>query len=59
MCRRTTCATCGRPTWAGCGAHVEQVLAPVPQAERCTCPPGDRKPEGLLARLLGRRRAGG
>lgn len=35
MCRRITCATCGKPTWAGCGAHVEQVLRDVPPAQRC------------------------
>jgi hypothetical protein len=37
MCRRVTCRTCGRPTWAGCGAHIEQVLGAVPKAERCQC----------------------
>ncbi|HBU01309.1 MAG TPA: hypothetical protein DEB20_01875 [Acidimicrobiaceae bacterium] len=37
MCRQTTCRKCGRPSWAGCGAHVEQVLGNVPKAERCQC----------------------
>ena len=37
MCRRVECARCGRPTYAGCGAHVEQVLRDVPVAERCRC----------------------
>lgn len=37
MCRRADCAKCGRPTYAGCGAHVEQVLADVPATERCRC----------------------
>lgn len=37
MCRAITCKKCGRPSWAGCGAHVEQVLGHVPQAERCQC----------------------
>jgi hypothetical protein len=37
MCRRVDCPKCGRPTYAGCGAHVEQVLANVPPAERCRC----------------------
>lgn len=37
MCRRINCTTCGRPTFAGCGAHVEQVLADVPPSERCRC----------------------
>jgi hypothetical protein len=37
MCRRVNCPTCGRPTWAGCGLHIEQALAGVPKAERCQC----------------------
>jgi hypothetical protein len=37
MCRRTTCKSCGKPNWAGCGAHVEQVLGDVPKSERCRC----------------------
>jgi hypothetical protein len=37
MCRRIDCSKCGRPTFAGCGAHVEQVLGNVPPAERCRC----------------------
>jgi len=35
MCRAATCRKCGRPTWKGCGAHVEQVLRGVPPADRC------------------------
>ncbi|MGD9700924.1 MAG: hypothetical protein AB7Q42_03120 [Acidimicrobiia bacterium] len=42
MCRRVTCRTCGQPTWAGCGAHVDQVLRNVPPAERCQCRTGQR-----------------
>lgn len=37
MCRRVNCTKCGRPTYAGCGAHVEQVLADVPTTDRCRC----------------------
>lgn len=37
MCRAITCNKCKRPTWAGCGAHVEQVLGHVAPAERCQC----------------------
>ena len=53
MCRRVTCRTCGKPTWAGCGQHVNQALAGVPTSERC---PGHPKAElgGWLGRLLGR-----
>ena len=37
MCQRVECPKCGRPTYAGCGLHVEQVLGNVPPAERCRC----------------------
>lgn len=37
MCRRVNCDQCKKPTYAGCGAHIEQVLAEVPKAERCRC----------------------
>lgn len=37
MCRRVSCSKCGKPTWAGCGAHIEQVLGNVPMAQRCNC----------------------
>jgi len=37
MCRRIDCRKCGRPTYAGCGMHVEQVLGNVPPAARCQC----------------------
>jgi hypothetical protein len=32
-----TCPDCSRPSWAGCGMHVEQVLGHVPHDERCRC----------------------
>ena len=37
MCRRVECSKCARPTYAGCGAHIEQVLGDVPPADRCHC----------------------
>jgi hypothetical protein len=37
MCRRAECPNCDRPTFAGCGNHVEQVLGDVPPSERCQC----------------------
>ena len=37
MCQRVQCKKCGKPTWAGCGKHVEQALAGVPKDERCAC----------------------
>jgi hypothetical protein len=37
MCRRVTCRDCGKPTFAGCGNHVEAVLGDVPPKDRCRC----------------------
>lgn len=57
MCRPATCKTCGKTTWAGCGQHVDQVMAGVPASHRC---PGHVQPttstngSGFLGRLFGR-----
>lgn len=56
MCRRVDCRKCGRPTYAGCGMHVEQVLGSVPPAERCRCreekaAASGNAPAGLRSRL--------
>jgi hypothetical protein len=37
MCRQVKCSSCGKATYAGCGMHVEQVLAGVPASQRCRC----------------------
>jgi len=37
MCRRVQCPSCEKPTFAGCGMHVDQVLGDVPKANRCRC----------------------
>jgi hypothetical protein len=37
MCRRVTCERCDKPTFAGCGMHVDQVLRDVPPESRCRC----------------------
>lgn len=55
MCRRVTCPRCKKPSWAGCGAHVESVLYDVPLAERCRCREDGAEAasggEGFLAKL--------
>jgi hypothetical protein len=48
MCRAATCSRCGKPTWKGCGQHVEMVLGDVPEEERCHC-----QPESTMGRLKG------
>ena len=50
MCHRITCRKCGKPTWMGCGLHVEQALQGVPPEQRCQCP----RSKSFLLRLLGR-----
>ena len=47
MCQRSVCRKCGKPTWFGCGRHVDEVLRDVPLADRCQCK------KSWLARLLG------
>lgn len=37
MCKQVQCPKCGKPTWMGCGAHVEQVLGHIPKEQRCQC----------------------
>ena len=55
MCRRVACRTCGKPTYAGCGMHVDQVLAGVPRSNRCGCDQDARRSGSWLGRLFGRR----
>jgi hypothetical protein len=37
MCVRVSCSKCGKPTYAGCGMHIESVLSSVPKDKRCAC----------------------
>ena len=37
MCSKVICATCKKPTWEGCGKHIEDALKDVPKEQRCTC----------------------
>ena len=56
MCRAVTCKKCGKTTWAGCGQHVNQVLAGVPASRRCTGHASDPAASGgWLGKLIGRR----
>lgn len=57
MCRATKCRKCQKTTWAGCGQHVEQVMAHVPRNERCSydsnVQKGPSEEGGFFARLFG------
>jgi hypothetical protein len=57
MCHQVTCRNCGKASWAGCGRHVQQVMAGIPDEDRCACTPEERKAArrgSLWDRLLGR-----
>ena len=53
MCRAVTCRTCSKTTWAGCGQHVDSVMAGVSAARRCRGHE-DEPRTGFLAKLFGR-----
>lgn len=58
MCRRVECAECKKPTYAGCGAHIEQVLGDVPREKRCTCRENAKKSDAgaapsIMKRIFG------
>jgi hypothetical protein len=48
------CKKCGKTTWAGCGMHVDQVLAGVSQADRCEGHAAEPRDGGVLQKLFGR-----
>lgn len=52
MCRAVSCKKCGKTTWAGCGQHVDQVLARVPRVDRCAGHPREAG-SGFFSRLFG------
>ncbi|MCX5214409.1 hypothetical protein OG689_34990 [Kitasatospora sp. NBC_00240] len=54
MCRRATCRTCKKITYAGCGMHVDQVLTGVPAADRCGCERNGKAGGFSLRKLFGR-----
>jgi hypothetical protein len=58
MCTRVSCSHCGKPSYVGCGRHIEQVLANVPEKERCHCrderTDGARTERSLFERIFGK-----
>lgn len=60
MCRPTTCKTCQKTTWAGCGQHVASVKAMVPANQWCNGQHTDAEraqagaSSGFFAKLFGR-----
>ena len=57
MCQKTTCKQCAKPTWKGCGNHIEQALAGVPKNQRCTCDKNAPSVKSSFGGFLSRLRA--
>jgi len=55
MCQRVSCRACKKATYRGCGRHVDQVLAGVPESQRCSCDRARTRPSGGLLAWLRRR----
>jgi len=59
MCRRVQCGKCKKPSYSGCGMHVEQVLGDVPREDRCKCreeagaSEGGESPWAAIRKLFG------
>ena len=53
MCQQITCRKCGKPTWTGCGQHIEQALKGAPKSQRCQGHENDPKKPGFFARMFG------
>jgi hypothetical protein len=58
MCHAKKCRSCGKTTWAGCGAHVAQVKARVPADQWCGGHADQTTQPGLVARFFGHRGEG-
>jgi hypothetical protein len=54
MCSKVICKSCKKPTWSGCGEHVEEALAGIPISERCAGHPKEQTKPGFMAKLFGR-----
>ncbi|KAK9472574.1 uncharacterized protein V1510DRAFT_403192 [Dipodascopsis tothii] len=51
MCKPSSCGTCNKKSWWGCGLHIPSVMDSVPKDEWCTCakPTGSEYPPKGLA----------
>lgn len=52
MCHKVNCRKCGKPTWAGCGNHIESALKGVAKSQRCQGHANEPK-QSFFSRLFG------
>ena len=57
MCKKVICPQCDKPGWAGCGAHIEEVLGDIPVADRCHCNDDEPAPQKAGLSSLFRRKS--
>jgi hypothetical protein len=56
MCSRVMCRSCNKPTWSGCGNHIEEALAGVAKKDRCQCGSDTKNQSGgFFTKLFGGR----
>ena len=54
MCSKVICRQCKKPTWSGCGEHIEEALAGIAEADRCQGHEGQVKKSGIFSKLFSR-----
>lgn len=54
MCSKVSCKSCGKPTWSGCGEHIEDALHDVPTIDRCQGHAAELAQPGFFGKLLGK-----
>ena len=62
MCSRVKCRSCGKPTWSGCGQHIQSALGSVKEDDRCPnwkqgsrhpCGPVEKGSSGFMGSMFG------
>ena len=54
MCSLVMCNQCKKPTWSGCGEHVEQALAGIVEEDRCQRDHINPVGPGFLRKIFGK-----
>ncbi|MGA1248646.1 MAG: hypothetical protein ACO3XJ_06060 [Candidatus Nanopelagicales bacterium] len=54
MCSQIACRKCGKPTWSGCGQHIEEALRGIPKSQRCQGHENEPS-NGIFKRLFGKK----
>ena len=52
MCSKVICRQCKKPTWSGCGEHIEEALAGIAVSDRCQGHEGQVKSQEYLVSYL-------